>query len=89
MQTFEKDPAAVLDYGFDWRNWLAAAETITAHIVTVEEGITLGSTSESGGVVTAWISEGTADTRYRVACLITTSAGRTDERSFTLSVLER
>ncbi len=97
---FAKDPAAVLDYGFDFAartngtpgesgDWLAAGETITAHTLTADSGITLGTHSESTGLVTAWVSGGTAGQSYRVYCEITTSAGRTEKRSIMIIVRER
>ena len=62
-----KDPDAKLDYPFDWRaktnghgesDWLAPNETIVSYEITVDEGITLVSSSESNGAVVAWISGG-------------------------------
>lgn len=84
-----KDPSAVLDWTFDWSNWLAAAETITDHTITADTGITVDSSTEDAGVVTVWLSGGTARIDYRVSCLITTSAGRTDERSIMIQVEDR
>lgn len=84
-----KDPEAVLDYAFDWTDWLAASETISTRTVTVPVGLTLASDSELAGVVTAWISGGTVGTTYTVECKIVTNQGRTDERSQTITVQER
>jgi len=89
LQNPLKDPSAVLDYVFDWTGWLAAAETITSHTVTVPTGLTLESSTAASGIVTAWISGGTVGTTYRVECLIVTTAGRTDERSLWITVQER
>ena len=89
MSTFLKDPDAVLDYAFDWSAWLDADETIASHTVTVDDGLTKDSSSEDGGVVTVWLSGGTARTFPRVACRITTSADRTDERTIVIRVRER
>ena len=89
LQNPLKDPSAVLDYVFDWTEWLAAAETITSHTVTVPTGLTLESSTAASGIVTAWISGGTVGTTYRVECLIVTTAGRTDERSLWITVQER
>ena len=85
----EKDPSAVLDFGFDWSDWLASGETINTVTITVSTGLTKDSDSESSGIVTIWLSGGTAGTSYTVACKITTSAGRTDERSMTIMVINR
>ena len=90
---FTKDPDAVLDYVFDWRDasipWLAAGETIVGHTITADTGITVDSSTESDGKVTVWLSGGTAGKNYKVACKITTSAGRTDERTLWIRVVDR
>lgn len=86
---YMKDPEAVLDYVFDWTGWLADGETIQSRTVTAEAGITKDSDSHADGVVTVWLSGGTVETTYRVECKVTTSAGRTDERSIFVRVRER
>ena len=99
-QSFVKDPNAVLDYKFDWANttnggteadWLAAGETISTRTITAASGITVDSSSitDSSTSVTVWLSGGTDGATYTVACLITTSASRTDERTATFRVAER
>ena len=89
LQNPLKDPSAVLDYVFDWTEWLATVETITDHTITADTGITVDSSTESDGKVIVWLSGGTAGINYKVACLITTSAGRTDERTIWIKVVER
>lgn len=89
-KTFPKDPAAVLDYAFDWSaKWLQSGETIVSYSVAVDAGITKDSDSESSGTVTVWLSGGSVGTSYTVTCQITSSLGRTDERSATINVLDR
>lgn len=78
-----------MDYVFDWTEWLATGETITDHTITADTGITVDSWTEDDGKVTVWLSGGTAGINYKVACLITTSAGRTDERTIWIKVVER
>jgi hypothetical protein len=87
MATYLKDPDAVLDFAFDWSAWLGEDETITSHLITAADGLTVDSDSESGGVVTYWLSGGTPGP-YAVACLINTNQGRTDERTDTIAVVE-
>ena len=89
LQNPLKDPSAVLDYVFDWTEWLATGETIADHTITADTGITVDSSAEDAGKVTVWLSGGTAGINYKVACLITTSAGRTDERTIWIKVVER
>ena len=86
---YTKDPSAILDWAYDWTDWLAAAETITDHTITPDTGITVDSSTEDDGKVTVWLSGGTAGINYKVACLITTSAGRTDERTIWIKVTDR
>ena len=81
LQNPLKDPSAVLDYAFDWTEWLATGETITDHTITADTGITVDSSTESDGTVTVWLSGGTAGENYKVACLVEKSAGRRDERT--------
>jgi hypothetical protein len=89
LQNPLKDPSAVLDYVFDWNEWLATGETITDHTITADTGITVDSSSEYAGKVTVWLSGGTAGINYKVACLITTTEGRTDERTIWIKVTNR
>lgn len=94
-----KDPNAALDFRFDWGSgkdprvppWLADDETISTAIVTVPSGLTKESSEidDDGKTVLVWISGGIAGTDYVVACLVVTSASRTDERSMTISVQQR
>lgn len=88
---FFKDPDAVLDYKFDWSDWLASGETISTRTITPETGITVDSDSitDTSTSVTVWLSGGTAGNVYDVACLITTSDSRTDERTMKIRCQER
>ena len=88
---YTKDPDAVLDWKFDWSRWLAAGETITSHTVTPTAGLTVDSSlvTDDDTSVTAWLSGGTAGTRYTVTCHIVTSAGRADDRTIYVYVRER
>jgi hypothetical protein len=83
-----KDPSAVLDWEFDWSAWLQAGETISAFTITVT-GANQDSTAASATAVTVWLSGGTAATAATIACRITTTAGRTDERTITVSIKDR
>lgn len=87
--TWIKDPNAVLDWVFDWSDWLAVSETITARTVTVATGLTKDSDSAGTETVTVWLSGGTAGESYSVACRITTSSARIDERTITVRVQQR
>lgn len=90
MKTYEKDPDAILDYGWDWSEWLDEGDSIDTVAMTVPTGITqVGSASHADGIVTAWFSGGTVNKSYIVSCKITTIANRTDERSMLLNIVQR
>jgi hypothetical protein len=36
-----------------------------------------------------WLAGGTVETRYSITCRVTTSAGRTDERTIKVTVVQR
>lgn len=86
---FTKDPDAVLDYQWDWSEWLAVGETIASAVITVPVGLTLDSQDDADTTITAWLSGGTVDEGYQVTCSITTNDGRTDDRSIYLICRER
>ena len=100
VDSFLKDPDAVLDYKFDWKaltngtgtsDWLATAETISTFTIDADTGITVVSSakSDSDTSVTVWLSGGTAGTDYAVRCEIVTNQSRTDERTMTIKCRER
>lgn len=86
-----KDPAAVLDYTFDWTLWLAdIADTITgAPVFTVPVGITKTTQSNTTLKTTCWLSGGTVGETYQIDCKITTTGGRTDSRSIYVKIKDR
>ena len=86
--TFAKDPDAVLDYAVDWSRWLAGDEIATSDW-TVPSGLTHVSDSKTTTKATVWLSGGTVGQSYTVTNRITTTGGRTEERSFTIRVEER
>ena len=86
--TFTKDPNAVLDYSTDWTRWLAG-DQIAASEWIVPSGLTKMADSKTATSATVWLSGGTAGQSYTVTNRITTAAGRTEDRSFTIRVEER
>lgn len=87
-----KDPDAVLDYVFDWTLWLDG-DTIDTATATVDDDsdtpVVVDSTSNDSTTVTVFLSAGTAGTSAEVTCRITTSEGRTDDRTIRIRVRER
>lgn len=85
----KKDPDATLDWIFDWNLWLGDFETITEATFIVDPGITVNSANSTQKTATVWLAGGTEGQVYNVTCRVTTSEGRTDDRSFTLRCTNR
>ena len=87
-RSFVKDPDAVLDYEWDWAAWLGT-DTIASHTVTAATGLTVDTSEATTTAVTAWLSGGTVGQTYSVTCHVVTAAGREDDRTVTVTVMER
>jgi hypothetical protein len=88
IPVIDKALVAVLDYPEDWSAWLATGETISSITTTADTGLTVMSSlpDPTNKIVNVWLSGGVNDTTYLVSVRITTSAGRTDQRSFRVAV---
>lgn len=85
-----KDPDSVLPFAVDWSDWLTGeADTAASATWIVPTGLTQASTSLSGGKATIWLSGGTNGSDYSVTCRLTTTGGRTDDRTLRITVRER
>ncbi len=88
-----KDPADVLDYQLDISpafvgNDGDSIQTLDATISPANPGdLTLNSATADGPRAVLWFSEGQAGTVYTVTIVITTTNGRTVQRSILLPVL--
>lgn len=85
---FLKDANAVLDYRIDWSAWLGV-DTIASTTWTVPTGITQDSATNTTTTATIWLSGGTAGTAYTLTNRIVTAAGRTQDQSITILVIDR
>lgn len=85
----KKDPDAVLDWVWDWNEYLDDGETISTSTFIASVGITIDSTSNTTKTATVWLSGGTEGQVYQVTNRIESSAGRIDDRSITIRVTER
>ena len=89
-----QDPNSRLDYTFNWNDWLEEGELIIGHNITVSPNnhplaLSVSASSSSSGKVTAWLDNGRKNTKYSVACEITTSSGRTETESIAIAVVEK
>ncbi len=99
VKVFDHDPNAVLDYRWNWNcaegcAWLEEGETIVSFTITTPSGITNVDSgphpnSEADGIVTGWFTGGTVGARYWIINHIVTSAGREDDRTIELRVVQK
>ena len=86
-----KDPGEVLDFAWDWTDWLGA-DTIVTSTIAVEtisgdtSALALDSESETTAVATAWLSAGSVPNNYLVTNEIITAGSRTARRSVEIQV---
>jgi len=90
---FEKDPTAVLSYGFDWTEWLPTGHSISSSSWTVPDGITNNGVSYDSetDITSIILSGGTEGQSYTIKNTIVTSGATplTDSRTFKINVLTR
>jgi len=88
-ESFPKDPDAILDYAFDWTDWLEDGETIVTYDVEVPTGLTKGIVSELSGKVVVWLEDGEPNETYYIICEVITSEGRKEHRTAEIHVKQR
>lgn len=90
-QIYAKDPQAVVDYTLDWTNFLAG-DTLATSTWLVPDDLTIGTGAKAPTndttSATVWISDGVAGKAYVIVNRITTTDGRTDDRSIQLILKE-
>lgn len=87
---FKKDPNAILDYSFDWGPYLTPlSDSIISVAWVVSTGLTVVSSSSTSTSATAFISGGVVDATETLTCRVVTAAGRTDDRTISLKIVNR
>lgn len=92
MTVYAKDPQAVIDYSLDWDDfYLESGETIATSVWSVLPSgeMAIDGSANTTSVATVTVSAGTNGHVYRLTNRITTSLGRTEERSVTIRVMDR
>lgn len=87
---FDKQPGETLDYNFDLTAWLAskAGDTITSFTISADPGITIVSSSKTGGVIKVFVSGGTDGVNYKITCTVSTAGGRVKQGEIEIAVVE-
>jgi hypothetical protein len=86
MKKIKRDANAVLDYVWNWSDWLGA-DTISSSTVT-GTGCTIDSSTDTTTTVTAWVSGGTT-VNPSATCHITTAGGRQEDRTIIFEMTDR
>lgn len=91
MADFTKDPNAVLDYSFDWSDWLSESEEINTSTWINPDNITINTSAKTATSSVVWVSGGTAGRTYRLTNRIVTTNNptRTEDRTLTIEVQDR
>lgn len=84
-----KAPAAVLDYGVRWHDYIDPLETVVTSTWTISGSAQLSDPAIIGSDTQVWIAGGTLGENLILTNRITTSLMRTDERSFVVPVRPR
>ncbi len=84
-----KDPDDILNYTWDFSDWLGTGESISSYsFPDFPSGLTLVTDCNTSSAVTARISGGTAGTTYSITCRVVTDAGQTKDVTISLPVAE-
>jgi len=84
---FAKNPDSQLDYNIQWEEWLEG-DTILSSSWDVPAGLNqLASNYTVEGLATVWLSDGIVGIEYEVVNTIVTLAGRMDQRSIFIKVV--
>lgn len=79
LETFEKQPADVLDYDIDYTEWLPTNDTLdTVEYVVSPTGLNVETALiiNSGTRVKLWVGGGVSGTTHKVEVTVTTVLGR-------------
>lgn len=84
-------PSTVSNYVLDWSSWLDPGETIATSGWAIPAGLTSAPghpATSTGTTATVWLTGGTIGQAYVVPNTITTTLGRTEVRSFSLTIVD-
>lgn len=83
---FTQDPSDVLDYTFDWAAWLSSDTIAQSEWSSSVTDIQIFTETNTTTTATGWVGGGNVGDRALISNKITTTGGRTVERSFTLRI---
>lgn len=86
---FDKDPDTAEDWIFDWSQFLTSGETITSSVFFAVAGLTVTAQATVGAVTRVVLADGVLGQTYLVTNRITTSTGRSPDRSFRVRIVQQ
>ncbi len=90
--TTSKDPESVIDYAIDWSATLAQSDpddTIATSSWAADNGLIVDSDSKTDTIATVWVSAGNRGTIASLVNTITTTGGRTYQRTIHLTMTDK
>ena len=87
LPIFYKTANEVLNYTFDWSNWLVLGDQILTTTFTVQSGLTNVSHANDTTFASIILSGGTTGTNYSVNCKIVTVNSLTAERNIQVNII--
>ena len=87
MKILNKDPDAIIDYVFDWTEWLNGDVISTSTFIL--SGCTNVLDTKTDNTTTIWLSGGTNNLTHSITNRISTIGGRTEDRTLLLNILEK
>ena len=80
MKIFEKHSAAVLDYYWDWTNWMTPGDSLSSITFVATNTLVVDSHETIGSKIKAMISGGDPNSEGIIDCSIVTAQGREDTK---------
>lgn len=86
--TAEQDKDAFVDYSLDWSDWLIGDDVISTSEWTSDDGITISGMSLDNQITTVWVQGGEPGKWYLLTNTVTSAAGRIDQRTIRLKIID-
>lgn len=89
LETWPKDPDAILSYRLDWTEWLDGADTIASAAWSIPPGLTEDASANTTTTATVQLSGGVHGQSYYCRCRVTLASGEKDDRTVLIEVYHR
>jgi hypothetical protein len=83
-----KDPSDIEDYGWDCTAWLKGETIASQNVVADDVAVTIANVTQVAGVVRWRASGGTNGAVHKLTATVTSSSGRSAQRTIELPVMD-